>query len=404
MHKCRLSDIATFSQGKQIPVEEQFVHKAQNLNRFIRIIDYTDQSTEPRYTNENSDRYKVSKTDLVMIRYGSQTAGKVVRGFDGVIANNMFRINFITPENYDMNFMYFYLSSPHIYNFLMKAQVSSTMPAITFDMLSDIWITIPELHRQKLIGEVLNTINIKIELNNKINAELEGIAHDLYNYWFVQFDFPDEFRRPYKSSGGKMVYNKILKREIPEGWEVKNLLDIVEWVSGAQPPKATFIYQPQNGYVRFIQNRDYAGDTNVTYIKESKNNKVCDVFDIMMDKYGDAGRVRYGLAGAYNVALSKIKVNVRYGQEYIRKFLESDSVYNYLYNACMASTRASLNGEILGNLNIAIPNDTLLKNFEMRNKQIINQILQNKQENEILSNLRDFLLPMLMNGQATVSD
>ena len=201
-----------------------------------------------------------------------------------------------------------------------------------------------------------------------------------------------------------MVYNDVLKREIPEGWEVKNLLDIVEWVSGAQPPKATFIYQPQNGYVRFIQNRDYAGDTNVTYIKESKNNKVCDVFDIMMDKYGDAGRVRYGLAGAYNVALSKIKVNVRYGQEYIRKFLESDSVYNYLYNACMASTRASLNGEILGNLNIAIPNDTLLKNFEMRNEQIINQILQNKQENEILSNLRDFLLPMLMNGQVTVSD
>jgi type I restriction enzyme S subunit len=250
----------------------------------------------------------------------------------------------------------------------------------------------------------LKALDDKIEQNNKINAELEDTARDLYNYWFIQFDFPDEFRRPYKSSGGKMVYNDVLKREIPEGWEVKNLLDIVEWISGAQPPKATFIYQPQNGYVRFIQNRDYAGDTNVTYIKESKNNKVCDVFDIMMDKYGDAGRVRYGLAGAYNVALSKIKVNVLYGQEYIRKFLESDSVYNYLYNACMASTRASLNGEILGNLNIAIPNDTLLKNFEMRNKQIINQILQNKQENEILSNLRDFLLPMLMNGQVSVSD
>lgn len=201
-----------------------------------------------------------------------------------------------------------------------------------------------------------------------------------------------------------MFYNEILKREIPEGWTVENLLDIVEWISGAQPPKATFIYQPQNGYVRFIQNRDYADNTNVTYIKESKNNKVCDVFDIMMDKYGDAGRVRYGLAGAYNVALSRIKVNLQHGQEYIRKFLESDSVYNYLYNACMASTRASLNGEILGNLNIAIPDSTLLKNFEMQNKQIINQILRNKQESEILSNLRDFLLPMLMNGQVSVSD
>lgn len=280
----------------------------------------------------------------------------------------------------------------------------STLPSMTSSAYYNIPVTLPNVKVQDSIANILKSINSKIELNNKINTELETIAKDLYNYWFVQFDFPDEFRRPYKSSGGKMVYNDVLKREIPEGWEVKNLLDIVEWISGAQPPKATFIYQPQNGYVRFIQNRDYAGDSNVTYIKESKNNKVCNVFDIMMDKYGEAGRVRYGLEGAYNVALSKIKVNIQYGQEYIRKFLESDSVYNYLYNACMASTRASLNGEILGNLNIAIPNDTLLKNFEMQNKQIINQILQNKQENETLSNLRDFLLPMLMNGQVSVSD
>lgn len=300
-------------------------------------------------------------------------------------------------------YLYYYLQSNFAKQYINQKLAGAVQKFLSLGELRS--FPVPSFDEQLYNSiSILSWIDKKIELNNRINTELEVMAKELYNYWFIQFDFPDEFRRPYKSSGGKMVYNDVLKREIPEGWEVTNLLDIVEWVSGAQPPKATFIYQPQNGYVRFIQNRDYAGDTNVTYIKESKNNKVCDVFDIMMDKYGDAGRVRYGLAGAYNVALSKIKVNVRYGQEYIRKFLESDSVYNYLYNACMASTRASLNGEILGNLNIAIPNDTLLKNFEMRNKQIINQILQNKQENEILSNLRDFLLPMLMNGQATVSD
>ena len=300
-------------------------------------------------------------------------------------------------------YLYYYLQSNFAKQYINQKLAGAVQKFLSLGELRS--FPVPSFDEQLYNSiSILSWIDKKIELNNRINTELEVMAKELYNYWFIQFDFPDEFRRPYKSSGGKMVYNDVLKREIPEGWEVKNLLDIVEWVSGAQPPKATFIYQPQNGYVRFIQNRDYAGDTNVTYIKESKNNKVCDVFDIMMDKYGDAGRVRYGLAGAYNVALSKIKVNVRYGQEYIRKFLESDSVYNYLYNACMASTRASLNGEILGNLNIAIPNDTLLKNFEMRNKQIINQILQNKQENEILSNLRDFLLPMLMNGQVSVSD
>lgn len=300
-------------------------------------------------------------------------------------------------------YLYYYLQSNFAKQYINQKLAGAVQKFLSLGELRS--FPVPGFDEQLYNSiSILSWIDKKIELNNRINTELEVIAKELYNYWFIQFDFPDEFRRPYKSSGGKMVYNDVLKREIPEGWEVKNLLDIVEWISGAQPPKATFIYQPQNGYVRFIQNRDYAGDTNVTYIKESKNNKVCDVFDIMMDKYGDAGRVRYGLAGAYNVALSKIKVNVRYGQEYIRKFLESDSVYNYLYNACMASTRASLNGEILGNLNMAIPNDTLLKNFEIQNKQIINQILQNKEENEILSNLRDFLLPMLMNGQVSVSD
>lgn len=349
-------------------------------------------------------RTKLESGDVLISTVGTLGKTAIVKGevnYDFQRSVGIIKCN----KNKLLNkFLYYYLNLPHVQNKLVNTSKGAVQKCIFINDLKDFDIDISDVENQQQIIDVLSALDDKIELNNKVNQELEKTAKDLYNYWFVQFDFPDGNKRPYKSSGGKMVYNDVLKREIPEGWEVTNLLDIVEWVSGAQPPKATFIYQPQNGYVRFIQNRDYAGDTNVTYIKESKNNKVCDVFDIMMDKYGDAGRVRYGLAGAYNVALSKIKVNVRYGQEYIRKFLESDSVYNYLYNACMASTRASLNGEILGNLNIAIPNDTLLKNFEMRNKQIINQILQNKQENEILSNLRDFLLPMLMNGQATVSD
>lgn len=123
-----------------------------------------------------------------------------------------------------------------------------------------------------------------------------------------------------------------------------------------------------------------------------------------MDKDGDAGLTRYGLSGAYNVALARIKMNLDNGQEFVRKFLESEPVYLYLNNACMASTRASMNEEILGNLNLAVPpaGSELLKRFEKKQKTIIEKILANREQSQNLTHLRDWLLPMLMNGQVSV--
>lgn len=91
------------------------------------------------------------------------------------------------------------------------------------DKIKNVTIIAPSYTEQVKIGKFLDVITSKIELNNKINAELEKIAKTLYYYWFVQFDFPDENNRPYKSSGGAMVYNEELKREIPKGWEVSSL-------------------------------------------------------------------------------------------------------------------------------------------------------------------------------------
>ena len=199
-----------------------------------------------------------------------------------------------------------------------------------------------------------------------------------------------------------MVYNEELKREIPVGWQVKSFLDLADWTSGAQPPKSTFKYEPTDGYVRFIQNRDYSSNSNLTFIPISKNNKLCDEYDIMMDKYGEAGRTRYGLSGAYNVALARIVTKHDNIQEYLRSFLGSEPIFRYLYNACMASTRASLNEDILSNLTVVVPLIHLLSQYEKLGKDIIHQILSIKNENERLADLRDWLLPMLMNGQVEV--
>ena len=200
-----------------------------------------------------------------------------------------------------------------------------------------------------------------------------------------------------------MIYNEQLKRDTPAGWEIKNLLDIAEWIGGSQPPKSTFKYEPTLGYVRFIQNRDYADSNHLTYIPEAKSNKVCDEYDIMMDKYGDAGRTRFGLSGAYNVALARIKPTHSNMQEYLRSFLRDESTHSYLYNACMASTRASLNEDILRNLYVAVPPKEILNQYEIVSKNIATKTLTIARESKNIAILRDWLLPMLMNGQIRIN-
>ena len=182
------------------------------------------------------------------------------------------------------------------------------------------------------------------------------------------------------------------------------MLDIVSWESNSQPPKSEFIYEPKEGYVRFIQNRDYDSNAHKTYIPYTKNLSIVDRYDILMDKYGDAGAVRYGISGAFNVALGKICVKDDNYREYVRSFLESEPIYTYLHNSCMASTRASLSEANLSMLYIAIPDKHTLLEYEKMVHTIRSSILKNNDETEKLIELRDWLLPILMNGQATVSD
>ena len=299
----------------------------------------------------------------------------------------------------------------YLRKYLVNQGSGSIFTNLKTDILKEFPIQIPvddngelDEEAQSRIAKILTNIEDKIENNVSVRSDLKAFSRLLYNYWFVQFDFPDKNGRPYKASGGEMIYNETLKREIPKGWKVCSILDAVDWIGGAQPPKSTFIYEEKDGYVRFIQNRDYADDNNKTWIPESKSNKICSRFDIMMDKYGDAGRIRFGLAGAYNVALAKIDVKNPKMREYIRGFLDSDATYRYLYNACMASTRASLNEEILGNLDIVIPDDYVLERYQGVMEKYIRMVLDLNDEDKELSSLRDWLLPMLMNGQVKIAD
>lgn len=300
---------------------------------------------------------------------------------------------------------YVYYLLKYILKMSIDGKDKSTVPGVDRNVLHQMEIPFcQDIKEQKELIRILEKLDERIDLNRKINDNLQQQIRLLYNYWFTQFDFPDKNSNPYKSSGGTMVWSPIIHRDIPVYWKVTKLLDIVSWESNSQPPKSEFIYEPKDGYIRFIQNRDYDSDNHQTYIPYTKNLSTVDRFDILMDKYGDAGAVRYGIEGAFNVALGKINVNRPNFQEYIRSFLESDGVYSYLHNSCMASTRASLNESNLSMLNVVIPDEDTLSAFQLQIRKIRESILLTNDENLQLENLRNWLLPMLMNGQAVIQD
>ena len=301
-------------------------------------------------------------------------------------------------------FLAFYLRSKLFRKTMTNNATMTLRASFNEDIFSFLYLYLPPYEEQKKIGDLLYNIEMKMLANKKINDNLEQQAKLIYDYWFTQFDFPDENGKPYCSSGGKMVWNEQLKRNIPENWNVVPLLKLVSWESNSQPPKSEFVYEPKEGYVRFIQNRDYDSDTHITYIPRTKNLSIVDRFDILMDKYGDAGAVRYGIEGAFNVALGKICVHNPNYREYIRSFLGSDGIYKFLHNSCMASTRASLSKANLAILNVVVPDEKIILDYENFLHKIRVSILKNKEETVELINLRDWLLPMLMNGQATIAD
>ncbi|WP_001282588.1 restriction endonuclease subunit S [Helicobacter pylori] len=275
----------------------------------------------------------------------------------------------------------------------------TTTKTITKDDIKMFQILLPPLETQQKIARTLSVLDQKIENNHKINELLHKILELLYEQYFVRFDFLDENNKPYQTSGGKMKFSKELNRLIPNDFEVKTLGELITWISGSQPPKSCHIYEHKEGYIRFIQNRDYSSNDYITYIPISKNNKICYQYDIMIDKYGEAGAVRFGLQGAYNVALSKISVLNQSMQEYIRSYLNSKPIKKYLSNACMASTRASLNENHIYSLMLPIPPINLLQKYEKIAKNIITAIIKNNQSTQTLTALRDFLLPLLLTQQ-----
>ncbi|MCD8400217.1 restriction endonuclease subunit S [Tenacibaculum finnmarkense] len=353
------------------------------------------------------------KNDLIFTAVG--TIGQVgiidekLKFEEYVISNKQLRARFdesiITPL-----FAYYWFSSYWVQKLILQRNVGSTVPLINLSVLKGLPITLPKsLKTQNNIVNVLENISSKIAINNKINAALEAMAKTLYDYWFVQFDFPDKNGKPYKSSEGKMIFNEELKREIPVGWESGTILDCAYLLGGGTPKKEISTYW--NGEIPFFTPTDTEDNifclktilyTNELGISKSST-KLFDKGTILITARGTVGKINIaGKPMAMNQSCYALKPKTDFSSEFI--YFHTNQIVKYL----KAKSSGSIFKAIVTNdfkfTPTVVPDSEVVKLYSKKTTSMFETVLNNKKQNQKLSELRDWLLPMLMNGQVRVGE
>ena len=233
----KIEDVCDFIGGSQ-PPKSTFVNYPKE--GYIRLVQTRDFKTDkfPTYIPLNSTTKFFSKKDIIIGRYGPP----IFQIFRGILegAYNVALMKAAPKELVINEFLYYFLTQKNVFEYVDKLSArTGGQTGVDLASLYKYPINLPNLTTQQKIASVLSSLDFKIELNNRINAELEAMAKTLYDYWFVQFDFPNEEGKPYKTSGGAMVWNEELKREVPEGWEVKALEEIENNIVTGKTPSTT---------------------------------------------------------------------------------------------------------------------------------------------------------------------
>jgi type I restriction enzyme S subunit len=384
--KTTLGEVCDFIGGSQ-PAKKFFLHtKKEGYVRLIQIRDYKTDSYIT-YIPEESTRKFCNKTDIMIGRYGPPIF-QILRGIKG--AYNVALMKAIPKNNIANSYLYYFLTQEYLFDYVNALSPrTGGQTGVDVVMLKKFPIQLPELETQKQIAKVLSDLDAKIEINNKINQELEAIAKTLYDYWFVQFDFPDANGKPYKSSGGEMVFNEELKREIPFGWEVctiENILD--KSVRTKKIPSSEYL---EKGITPIIDQstKFICGYTNEEEaIIKAKFPRIV---------FGDHTRIvkliNFDFARGADGTQVLLSKNERMPQHLFYYSILKIDLSNYGY---------ARHFKFLKDTKIIIPHLELANKFEQQIKVCSNKIKHNTFENQKLSELRDWILPMLMNGQITI--
>lgn len=327
--------------------------------------------------------------------------------------NQGFKNLVIKKNKINNEYLYYWLKTKVKY--IDSLGTGTTFKEVSKGVIENLEIELPEnIKDQQKIATVLSALDSKIELNNRINAELEAIAKTLYDYWFVQFDFPDKNGKPYKTSGGKMVWNEELKREVPEGWEVKLLRTEIEIqrgisytskeINGDGIPMINLNSFNLDGTYKSEGVKKYSGKFSEKNIVKSGDLLIA-ATDVTRnaDIIGRAILVPdyYNEDLVFSMDIAKI-ISKNIPSSFLMMLFNSNHYHNYIKWYASGTIVLHLNLDGVNRYNTELPPSGLLKKFDEFYLPIANRIYMTAKENEKLTELRDWLLPMLMNGQVKV--
>lgn len=416
MTKYKLGDLCRIASSKRI-FESEYVDQGIP---FIRGQEISDGSIlDPKASFEcyiSQDRYEEIKE-----KYGKPSKGDILITAVGTIGNlcyldkdidfyfkdgNVIWFSEIIPSC-EGKFLFHFMKSSFFKAQLKYFMIGAVQKALTIDMLKKVEVPLPSLPEQKKIASVLSALDNKIALNKKMNQKLEAMAKRLYDYWFVQYDFPDKNGLPYKTTGGPMTYNPTLKREIPEGWKVSNICPLMEILPGGTPSKAKPEYW--NGDIPFFGPTDYCGDvfqlSTEEHITENGLNNCASALyplkTIFITARGSVGKlIVCGKPMAMNQSCYALKPFDLEKYEYL--FYLTKQLIEQLKKKGSGSVFKSINTLDIEQSFLSIAPNEIIDLYCKKVKSIFERIKSNTVEIAKLTALRDKLLPLLMNGQVEI--
>ena len=362
-------------------------------------------------SNEDSirlERYKTIINDILYARRGDVEKHAFIKEKDnGVLCGTgCLRVR-ITTSEVEPEFISFFLNREETRKWLAAHAVGTNMPNLNTDILSDVPIAYPLLEEQRKIVQVLNSFDEKIALNSAVNDNLQQQAILLYDYWFTQFDFPDANGKPYYSSGNKMTWNNQLKKNIPLSWKVKPLKAICEICLGGTP--STTVSKYWNGSISWLNSGEIAqfpvvsSEKKITQLGlENSPTKLMSKNTTVISITGNIRASILALDACANQSVVGILENEIFKSPFIYqnmlrllKHYTSISTGNCQKHISKGAIEESL---------VCIPDNIVLKQYYSLSEPIYKQMHEIALENQHLTELRDWLLPMLMNGQVTIKD
>ncbi|MBV1814457.1 restriction endonuclease subunit S [Pseudomonas viridiflava] len=310
-------------------------------------------------------------------------------------------VAYINCSKINVDFLYYYLQLEHIQQQIWNVATGSTIKNLSLASIRSLQIPTPPAADQQKIAAVLSALDAKIDCNNRINAQLEMMAKTLYDYWFVQFDFLDANGKPYKSSGGKMLYNATLKREIPAGWEDKQLSQIANITMG-QSPVGESLNDSGEGVEFFQGSTDFGWQFPTVRQYTTQPTRMAKSGDILLSVRAPVGDMNIAHLDCC-IGRGLAALNSKDGFDgflfYVMQYFKT--VFDRRNSE--GTTFGSITKDDLHSLPLAYPPTELLTEYDKVVTRYNQMVFTRSMENQHLTQLRDWLLPMLMNGQVTAA-